>query len=195
MRELLAPRWTFPVDRPATDDPSPTASEETEFSEFYLRHAGDVYAYCWNVLRQRQAAEDAAHQTFLNAWLARGRYHEQGKIRSWLATIARRAAIDMLRKERPTLSLDGLGELPSPASLEEEALQRVDIATLERAITGLSEENRIVVELRRFGLTNEEIARELGLTHDAVKKRQSRAVRDLRRAFADAEAEGGQGGS
>ena len=67
--------------------------------ELYRRYGRLVYAVAHRVLGRRDLAEDAVQQTFVNAWQAADRFDVTRDPASWLATIARRNAIDIHRRE------------------------------------------------------------------------------------------------
>ncbi len=51
-----------------------------------------VYAVAYKTLGDRELAEEATQQAFVQAWRASGSYDPAREMGSWLATIARRAA-------------------------------------------------------------------------------------------------------
>src|SRR5262249_37656195 len=65
----------------------------------YRAYGRLVYAVAYRVLRNAGLAEEATQQTFLNAWRAASSLDENRELAPWLATIARRAAIDVQRSE------------------------------------------------------------------------------------------------
>ena len=67
--------------------------------ELYRRYGRLVYAVAHRVLGRRDLAEDAVQQTFVNAWQAADRFDVTRDPAAWLATIARRTAIDIYRRE------------------------------------------------------------------------------------------------
>src|SRR6476660_4950150 len=66
----------------------------------YREYGRLVYAVAHRVLGRRDLAEDAVQQTFVNAWQAADRFDVTRDPASWLATIARRSAIDIYRREQ-----------------------------------------------------------------------------------------------
>ena len=73
------------------------------------RHYGRlVFTIAVRILGNRQLAEDATQQAFLQAWRAASTFESGKDPAPWLATIARRVAIDMQRREvrRPATSLE-----------------------------------------------------------------------------------------
>src|SRR4029453_13340494 len=66
----------------------------------YQRYGRLVYSVAYKVLGDAGLAEDATQQTFLQAWRAAGSYDPSRALGAWLAGIARRAAIDIYRRDR-----------------------------------------------------------------------------------------------
>jgi RNA polymerase sigma-70 factor (ECF subfamily) len=78
--------------------------EREAFGALYDRYLGRVYAYCYRVLGNREAAEDANAEVFARALMALPMYRT-GSFRSWLFAIAHDVVADALRSGRPTESL------------------------------------------------------------------------------------------
>ena len=151
------------------------------FGQLYDRYFPAVYGYCLSELRDPEIAADAAGQTFLKAMAALPGYHEAGRFRSWLFTIAHNAIMDAHPTRRPDEQLDTVVHLADPApSPEDAAIASFDLERLDDAIARLPDADRRVIELRRAGLNGKEIAAVLGVSHEAAKKRQLRAMDRLR---------------
>jgi RNA polymerase sigma-70 factor, ECF subfamily len=154
------------------------------FTRLYDRYFPAVYGYCLSQLGEPEAAEDAASQTFLQALAALPGYRETGRFRSWLFAIAHNAIRDQISKRRPDSTLEAATGLIDPGpSPEETAIADLDRIWLDEAIARLSAHDRQVVELRRAGLTGQEIAAVLGISREAAKKRQLRAIERIRADF------------
>src|SRR6516165_2383147 len=65
----------------------------------YRSYGRLVYAVAYKVLGDRGLAEEATQQAFLKAWRAAASFEPSKELGPWLATIARRAAIDVHRRE------------------------------------------------------------------------------------------------
>ncbi len=151
------------------------------FTALYDRYFAAVHGYCLSQLGDAQAAEDAASQTFLKALAALPGYRETGRFRSWLFAIAHNAVSDAFRARSSDASLEAASDLLDPAaSPEERAIASLDGAWLDAAIARLPATDRQVLELRRAGLRGAEIAAVLGISHEAAKKRQLRAIDQIR---------------
>jgi RNA polymerase sigma-70 factor (ECF subfamily) len=130
-----------------------------------------------------QIAEDAAQETFIQAWLHLPSYRPQASLRSWLYRIAVNAATDMLRKEKRILpnALEDL-QLQDP-QLDPEALffQEERTALVRRAILSLPDASRAVLVLREYeGMSYHEIAEALDIPVGTVMSRLNYARKTLR---------------
>lgn len=151
------------------------------FADLYDRYFEPIYRYCYHRLGDREAAEDATSQVFLQVYVALPRYQEAGTFRSWLFAIAHNQIVNRGRERRPDQTLDAAGEHSDPAPLPEDlALAADEHRELAAAIAKLAPDQQKVIELRLAGLTGPEIARMLGRSHAAVKMLQLRAVERLR---------------
>ena len=65
----------------------------------YQAYGSLVYAVTFRVLGDRGLCEEATQQTFLRAWRAAASFDTSRELGPWLATIARRVAIDLYRRE------------------------------------------------------------------------------------------------
>jgi len=171
------------------------ASNPDAVREVYREYGRLVYAVSFKVLGNRALAEEATQQAFLQAWRAASSFDAGKELGPWLATIARRAAIDVHRREsrRSTQPLEDVApDHPDVVALPPSAEQAYDVWEVRRAalgsvvwvvwgaIDGLPEEERQVVRLQHVdGLTHAEIAAKLDVPVGTVKSRSFRAHRRL----------------
>jgi RNA polymerase sigma-70 factor (ECF subfamily) len=151
------------------------------FTALYDRYFAAIHGYCLSQLGDPGAAEDATSQTFLKALAALPGYREAGRFRSWLFAIAHNAILDTIRAQRAADHLEAAAGVHDPAPPpEEQAIASFDAAWLDGVIARLPADDRHVLELRRAGLSGREIAAVLGISHEAAKKRQLRAIDQIR---------------
>ncbi len=152
--------------------------DENALRALYREYGGAVYAVTYRVLQNRQLAEDATQHTFVNAWRAADRFDPARDIGPWLFTIAKRAAIDVYRREKRHRSED-LGDRDVavvPATFEGTWTS----FEVRRAIDALPEDERTVLEATHFlGLTHDQAARKLAVPIGTIKSRSYRAYRRL----------------
>jgi RNA polymerase sigma factor (sigma-70 family) len=159
------------------------AGDDDAVRAIYRAYGRLVFAVAYKVLGDRELAEDATQQAFLQAWRAAATFKPSKELGPWLATIARRAAIDVYRREArhahssledadPAAS--GLVTLPPSADRIYDAWQ------VRQALSELSADEADLVRLQHMeGLTHSEIAERLNIPVGTVKSRSFRAHRRL----------------
>ena len=74
--------------------------EDGALGELYDRHSRLAYGVAVRVLRDPTLAEDAMQDAFLQLWRSACRFApERSSVRSWIAMLAHRRAIDGVRRE------------------------------------------------------------------------------------------------
>jgi RNA polymerase sigma factor (sigma-70 family) len=157
--------------------------DPTAVRAFYREYGRLVYAVAHRVLGRGDLAEEAVQQTFVSAWQAADRFDVTRDPAPWLATIARRAAIDVYRREvrRPTSPLAEVAtDDPAVVSLPPDVETLDAVWHVRRAIETLPSEEAAIVRLQHLdGLTHAEISERLGIALGTVKSRSHRAHRKL----------------
>jgi RNA polymerase sigma factor (sigma-70 family) len=146
------------------------------FELFYEEHRSAVLAELRRLLG-REAAEDAYQETFLRALRAYGRLRHAESLRGWVLTIARRVAVDQLRRRdaRPAPPEPTLDSRPAYAELGDMA-------------DGLPRKERAAVVLRYgYDLSYTAIGAALGSSEEAARQATSSGVRRLRRRLGGAD--------
>src|SRR5262249_61033041 len=155
----------------------------------YRAYGHLVYAVAYRVLRDAGLAEEATQQTFLNAWRAASSLDENREMAPWLATIARRAAIDVQRSEarRSADPIDSVAPGDPALSTQPPSAPALHgVWEVRRALDGLPPDEQEVIRLQHFeGLTHTEIAERLQLPAGTVKSRSLRAHKRLAAALED----------
>jgi RNA polymerase sigma factor (sigma-70 family) len=149
----------------------------------YRAYGRLVYAVAYRQLADRSLSEEATQQTFLKAWRASAGVDPSRELGPWLATIARRVAIDLHRREasRSAAPLDAVtSEDPALVSTPPTVETAYEISEVRRAVSALPAEDQQVVCLQHFeGLTHAQIARRLKVPIGTVKSRSFRAHKRL----------------
>lgn len=123
-------------------------------------------------------AEDIAQDALLRAWRRRSTLRDDSRRKEWLGTIVRNEAFRHHSRVRP----DPVDEVDSWEGEEDERIvSTVERADLHAALKRLSERDRKLIELRyKEDLTQEAIARRLGIPDGTVKVRLHRVRHRLR---------------
>ena len=151
------------------------------FGLLYARYVHRVTSYFLLRTGSREDAEDLASQCFVRAFEALPRFRAgEGSVRSWLFAIAHNLAVSHYRAHRDILPIDTVTLLDHAPPLEERAILGDDLHRLRQALGRLTDDQRLVIELRLAGLSGIEISKAAGKSHAAVKMLQHRALDQLR---------------
>jgi RNA polymerase sigma factor (sigma-70 family) len=149
----------------------------------YATYGRLVYGVAYKVLGERTLAEEATQVAFVKAWQSASSYDPSQEMGPWLATIARRSALDIARRERkrPHQNLDDVDQSdPALISLPPSEEQISVIWEVRRALASLRADEADLLRLRHFeDLTQAQIADRLGIALGTVKSRTFQAHRRL----------------
>lgn len=146
-------------------------------------YGGMIYSVALRVLHDPGRAEDLLQDVLLLLW----RRPEcvvlsRGSLGGWLLVVARNRAIDVLRRRRPTASVEEY-QLSSPVCLSSEVEREALIRKVREALDMLPANQRITLELAYFeGLSQAEIADRTGDPLGTVKTRIRSGLKSLRKA-------------
>jgi RNA polymerase sigma-70 factor (ECF subfamily) len=166
------------------------ARDPEAMGAFCDRYLPYVYGLLHRLTADRATAEDLSQDVFLKVQRALHRLDPQRDPKPWLTTIAYNVCRDHWRAtafrrahEAHSVDDDSLttppsisqGETPLDAVLQSERERWV-----QAALAALPLQQREVVVLHAYeGLSHDEIARLIGASHAAVRKRYSRAIAAL----------------
>lgn len=162
--------------------------------ELYERYSRLVFSLAMNVLGDRDSAEEVLQDVFLSVWNNAGSFRsERAKVSTWLASIARNRAIDLLRgrSSRPksislTWEVASRSEDTGVNDPETEVEVQHTRQRVQKAIATLPTEQKEVLALAYFvGYSHRQIAEHTGLSLGTVKTRIRLAMQKLRRLLAD----------
>lgn len=151
------------------------AGDTEAFSALVARFQDMATGYAYGVLRDLDAAEDAAQEAFIDAFDKLHQLQAAPAFGSWLRRIVFKRCDRRLRRRAPA------PPAPAPPEGPESDVARAHArAWIRGAVEGLPEHERIVVALHYFGETAQaEVADFLELPLSTVKKRLFSARRRL----------------
>lgn len=136
--------------------------------------------YALRIVGNIEDAEDAVQETFTKAWHTFESSNEIVNARAYLYRVLRNECIDHVRRSPNFESVDTI------ADISEEIIDTsVRDAAVWRAIDALPKQCRTIFLMsKRDGMTNAQIASELGLSEKTVKNQMTKAFSRLRKALA-----------
>lgn len=164
------------------------AGDQRAFRALYDASASHLFGLLLRMLKRRDWAEEALQDCYLKVWQKAETYApDKGAPMTWLMTVARYRALDLLRVKRPEVEMPEEGEeqpltfADETQSPEDRAVEGEGIGRLEHCMEGLQQEQRQSVLLAYYeGYTHQELAERLQAPLGTVKSWVRRGLARLR---------------
>lgn len=170
--------------------------DEGALREVIALYGPTVNGMARRVLGDPTLAEEVAQDAFVTLWRRPGSFDpERGTLKSFLTSIARNKAIDMVRREesvkrkKEALIEELKTGKPAASDLDTDIEGRSEISD---ALGRLSKVQREAITLAYFGgRTYREVAGELGIAEGTAKTRLRDGLKKLKTVLTEARDEGG----
>ena len=162
------------------------------FRSLYSETSSHLFALLLRMLKRRDWAEEALQDCLLKVWRKSETYDPgKGSPSTWLFTIARHRALDLLRQKRPedSMTIEGddegsstqLDVVDEDENPEARAIEGEGMGRLERCMKGLLDAERQTVMLAYYeGYTHPELASAMSAPLGTVKSWVRRGLTKLR---------------
>ncbi len=161
--------------------------DQHAFANLYEQTAGKLYAISLQMLRRRDLAEEAVQEAYVRIWHNAGDYQqEKGTVLTWMISIVRYRALDMLRaaKSRRETSDELLDEAEDDHTPERELYEQRDRVRIDRCMERLEDAQRNAIELAYFrGLTHMEVCEQMETPLGTIKTWIRRGLERLKRCL------------
>lgn len=162
------------------------------FDTLLRRHQNRVFNYIFNIVKNKDTADDIFQETFVKAitTIKQGRYTDSGKFSAWITRIAHNLIIDSFRQSKNENTVSANQE-------ENDVLNRRDLADeniedllitdqihtdVKRIMESLPESQREVLDMRFFrDMSFKEIAEATGVSINTALGRMRYAILNMRR--------------
>jgi RNA polymerase sigma-70 factor (ECF subfamily) len=168
------------------------ARNEASLATLYQRHTAILRTVIARVVHNDADVDDLLQEVFLELWNRAQTYDEtKGKVLGWLITLARRRAIDRVRRRQAYARAEERLRLQTEADpqtshhhVEEDANASDRAVILQRMFATLPEAQREALRLAYYeGLSQREIAAKTGVPLGTIKTRLELGVRKIRTAL------------
>ncbi len=153
--------------------------DEEAFSRVYDLTSPMVHGVVLKVVRDPAMAEEVTQEVYLELWRIAPRFQlDRGSARGWIATMAHRRAVDLVRSEQSRRRRDEReGERADRPfdHVVEDVVDRLDRSKLDRSLARLSETQREAVTLAYYG---GKTYREVGVLLDIPEGTAKTRIRD-----------------
>lgn len=166
--------------------------DKQSLEAIYDKYEKLLYSFVIKLSSDQSLAEEVLQEVFIKLWTHKAKYDEtKGKFSSWIVTITRYTAIDIIRaKKNENVSLEEETDMPEQQgdSVEDLVEWKEKSSEVRKAIDELSEDQRKIVHLFYFqGCSQSKIAEECDLPLGTVKGRLRLALKHLKKHISTAE--------
>ncbi len=176
---------------PALDEqwiPRIAQGDGEAFRKVYEATISVVYGFTLSILRNREDAEDATHDTYLRIHRSAGDYRPMGRPLAWILTIARNVCFNLMRSRPRLVALDQVPESGDRGTGPGTADDVQTRLLLDAAIRLLDEtECQIILLHALSGWKHRETAEFLGLPLSTVLSKYRRGIEKMRRVLEENE--------
>ncbi|MCI2083196.1 MAG: RNA polymerase sigma-70 factor [Bacteroidales bacterium] len=162
--------------------------DKEAFAIIFQTYYAKAFSFIKSMLGSSQIAEDLAQDVFVKLWNARERLPEIRSLDKYLFTMCKYAALDYLKSSPGrTISLDDaengklvdFSEISDPDVFTDEKRERV-----RSAVAKMPQKRRSIFVMSRFlGISNENIAKKMGISKKTVENQLSLAAKELKKVI------------
>jgi len=157
--------------------------------ELYQRYHQPLYQAAYNILKNRDDAQDAMQEGMIKAFEKLNQYQGEGNFGGWLRKIVIRKCIAYYHQNKQKLNelqLENNVELSVNPEEDNSTFPAFDSQQLDAALSQLNERYRLVIKLYYLeGYTHEELSELLNWSYSNCRTTLSRAKTQLKKILND----------
>jgi len=160
--------------------------DQKAFEHLYKRTSANLYAVSLRILKNEAVAQECLQEAYVKVWNHAARYQpERAQATTWMNTITRNMAVDMLRRSgRMAIAGDFDLDNLSDDRAEDELFHSSDGRLLQRCLEELREQPREAVMLAYYdGMTHGELSAHMDVPLGTVKTWIRRALEQLKQCL------------
>ena len=158
--------------------------DDKAFTLLYDMYAKSLFGVIFNLIKDKEEAEDVLQDTFVKIWKNIDSYNEsKGRFFTWILNIARNTAIDKLRSKnfnnnQKNLSADNFVHILDDPS---KTNNKIDTIGIQEFVKKLKPKCIQLIDLLFFkGYTQQEASDELEIPLGTVKTQNRNCINELR---------------
>lgn len=157
-----------------------TEAFKTLFEMFYPK----VKVFLVKLLKDAKASEDIAQDIFVKLWSMGPSLPEISSFNAYLYRMTKNAAINYLRDRKPSVDISEL-LIMCDGDIEQEYYRKEKELLVRLAVEQMPSQRKRIFTMSRYqGMTNDEIAKSLGLSKHTVENHLTLALKELREIVA-----------
>lgn len=159
--------------------------DNESFTLLYDNYSKSLYGVIFNLVKNKEEAEDILQEVFVKIWSNIDTYNEsKGRLYTWMLNITRNTTIDKLRSKgfnnsQKNLSIDNFVYMFEDHSSK--LVNRLDVLAIKKFIEKLKPKCIQLIELLFFQeYTQQEVSDELEIPLGTVKTQSRNCINELR---------------
>ena len=159
--------------------------DQQAFAYLYDNYAPALNGVIFKMVDDKELAEDLLQEVFIKIWNNFNNYDSgKGRLFTWMINLTRNLTIDTLRskgyKKQRKIHTDE--NSVNNLSDNSKGAEQFDTIGIRKHLTLLKNDQKQIIDLAYFaGLTQDEIAKSLGIPLGTVKTRMRAAIMELRK--------------
>lgn len=156
------------------------AGDSEAFKTLFEMFFPKVKVFLVKFLKDDKAAEDIAQDIFVKIWSLRQALPEIKSFNTYLYRMTRNAALNYLRDKKVTLEISEIS-IRDDKDIEQEYYRKEKELLMQLVVDQMPAQRRKVFTMSRYmGMTNDQIAKSLGISKHTVENHLSLALKELR---------------
>lgn len=161
--------------------------DENAFQVIFNDWFDKILNFSFRYLKSRELAEEVVQESMIQLWLYRDKINEDLPLAPYIFTIVRRLSLNSLRQIATSRNATQrlILEMQEAVNTTEEAISVAELQKItEEALNLMPKQQQQVYRMsRNDGLSLDEIALELGIMKNTVKKHLSEALKSIRKHY------------
>ena len=146
-------------------------------ARLYEAMSKEIYVFLLTFCKDKYTAEDALQETFISIYESAKSYTIFNNPRAWIFTIAKNKAINIVKKDSRTVSIDD--EMIEESNLENTIIDRMQLDALFSVLS--DQDKKIVVLHAVYGFKHREIAEMLNLPPGTIMRRYKQSIDKMKK--------------
>lgn len=165
--------------------------DQAAFQQLYVETSAKLLGIALRIVKDRAVAEDVVQEAYLKVWQGAASYSvEAGRPMTWLISIARYRAIDVVRARRETIARtheDGLDPLDTVSDSRDREAEFIEMDRLSTCLGRLDEtQRRCFLAAYYEGYSREELSARFASPVNTIKTWLHRTAASLRTCMGEA---------
>lgn len=153
---------------------------ETKFNDIYEANYPKVIRLCMGYASgDEMRAKDLAQEVFIKVWENLESFRNEASMSTWIYRITVNTCLISMRQKNTIDVYSHLNSIQQESNTSNQAHTDHQLTQLYSCIGTLSKDNKSIILLELEGLPQKEIAKIMGLTHEAIRVRVHRIKNQL----------------